>query len=133
MKSFGPLLKAYRTAGISLDSAIDGGAGSGNTAEAMLPHLDGFVYAFEPFPGNHRFFEGCDERIKLISHALAERHKTMSFRVASVVGEDSDWGRRGMQGYSSLGRLVTGTGEGDLTVKCVPRIRSFHRIARSAS
>jgi len=69
---FQVLLDAYRKTGHELDSALDGGAGSGATAKSMLRYLSGDVYAFEPFPGNHRFFADADPRIHLIPRALAD-------------------------------------------------------------
>jgi FkbM family methyltransferase len=119
VESFSSLLAAYRAAGHDLDSAIDGGAGAGWTAKSMLRHLDGEVYAFEPFPGNRRFFAGLDSRIRLIPKALAERPGRRSFRVAQIVAPDSAWGRRGMAGYSSSGRLVGGDEQADHVVECV--------------
>jgi uncharacterized NAD(P)/FAD-binding protein YdhS len=105
VSSFEQLLSAYRKAGIDLHSCLDGGAGSGSTAKSMLRHLtdQSSIYAFEPFPGNHRFFVDCDPRIKLIPSALAEISKKMNFYVSSLVTEDSVWGERGMAGYSSVG------------------------------
>lgn len=102
------LLSAYRKAGIKLLNAIDGGAGAGHLSSEMLGYLeeDGKVFAFEPFPGNHRFFTAHDERIVLIPEALADERKQMKFHVPSVVSEESAWGRRGMAGYSSGGRLI---------------------------
>jgi FkbM family methyltransferase len=119
VESFSSLLAAYRAAGHDLDSAIDGGAGAGATAKQMLRHLSGCVYAFEPFPGNHRFFGGLDPRIRLIRKALAERPGRGSFRVARVVASDSAWGRRGLEGYSSSGRLVGDDEPSDYVVECV--------------
>jgi FkbM family methyltransferase len=119
VSSFATLLAAYRKAGIPLQSAIDGGAGAGWTAKSMLPHLDGMVFAFEPFPGNHRFFRDCDPRIILIRKALGEANKPMPFRVSSTVSADSEWGRRGMEGYSSVGRLVEEPQPDDLTIEAV--------------
>ena len=119
MSSFAAVLAAYRKAGIPLENAIDGGAGAGHTAKQMLPHLDGMVFAFEPFPGNHRFFEGCDPRIVLIRKALADANGSMPFRVGSVVSADSEWGRKGMEGYSSVGMLVEEPQPDDLTVEAV--------------
>lgn len=123
IKSFDRVLSAYASAEIELHDAIDGGAGWGQTAAEILPFLrsSALVHAFEPFPGNHRFFEGRDPRIRLIPKALAETAKQMSFSVASTVSQDSDWGRRGLVGYSSTGRLVaeapaSGT---TMTVDCV--------------
>jgi hypothetical protein len=45
----------------------------------------------------------------------------MTFRVPSVVQEDSEWGRSGMAGYSSVGYLAPGAAasEKDLVVQCV--------------
>ena len=42
-----------------------------------------------------------------------------SFRVARVVASDSAWGRRGMTGYSSAGRLVGDDEPSDYAVDCV--------------
>lgn len=107
VSTFERILAAYANAGIDLHNALDGGAGSGATAKAMLTHLgeSAHVYAFEPFPGNHRFFLDCGPRIELIPKALAEISKTMSFHVPSVVSADTEWGKRGMAGYSSVGFL----------------------------
>lgn len=120
VSQFSQLLTAYRKAGVDLGNAIDGGAGSGSTAKQMLPLISGRVYAFEPFPGNHRFFKGIDPRIQLIPKALAETKKTMAFKVSSVVSENSLWGRqKGMVGYSSVGHLA-GQNEGaGMEVECV--------------
>jgi FkbM family methyltransferase len=114
---FDQLLEGYRSAGCELRNAVDGGAGSGVTGRRILRHISGEVYAYEPFPGNHRFFRDLDPRIRLIPKALAAESGRQSFRVASVVQADSAWGERGMQGYSSGGRLV-GKG-GNYTVDCV--------------
>jgi FkbM family methyltransferase len=114
--SFEPLLAAHDAAGLPLRCALDGGAGSGSTSRDILRHLSGSVYAFEPFPGNHRFFDGAAEGVRLIPKALADIRGSASFRVSSVVEADSVWGRWGMEGYSSSGRLAD---DGDLTVECV--------------
>lgn len=121
LRTFSTLLSAYKKADIDLGDAIDGGAGSGKTGMEMLEFLrpNAVVHAFEPFPGNHRFFEGLDSRIKLAPKALAEANKSMSFRVPSVVAQDSVWGKRGMQGYSSVGALVSEPMDTDLVVDCV--------------
>jgi FkbM family methyltransferase len=119
LSGFQDLLAAYRKAGYELENAVDGGAGAGGTAKGMLPHLTGDVYAFEPFPGNHRFFDDLDPRIRLSPCALAEAPKTQSFRIRSVVTPDSAWGKRGRTGYSATGRLVGEAQEGDYTVDCV--------------
>jgi FkbM family methyltransferase len=106
--SFGPLLAAYAKSGAAIRNAIDGGAGSGSTAIAMLRHIPvpGTVHAFEPFPGNHKFFEKCDKRVVLHKQALAAEKKTMTLAVSNVVQPDSVWGKKGMAGYSSAGYLT---------------------------
>lgn len=122
--SFERLLAVYRQArpeGNVFD-AIDGGAGWGATSQQILKHLaEGrMVYAFEPFPGNHRFFEEQKEGIQLIPKALAEANKKMRFRVPSIVTEESVWGKRGLVGYSSVGHLVSGRAtDKDIEVECV--------------
>ena len=119
LSSFAPLLAAYRQAGIHLHNAIDGGACIGETAEEMLPYIDGLVYAFEPFPANHRFFADRDPRIVLLPYALAETRKTMAFHVRSVVIGDTAGRRDDLVGYSEVGMLVEHGQNGDLTVQCV--------------
>lgn len=105
---FSQLLAAYNASGFPLKNAIDGGAGSGATADTMLKHLSptSTVYAFEPFPGNHQFFHDCDARIRLLNAALAHSGGQSFFHVPSVVTPESDWGQKGMAGYSSLGFLT---------------------------
>lgn len=124
ISSFETILAAYKKAKIDLGNALDGGAGSGATARKMLKHLseDACVYAFEPFPGNHRFFKGADYRIELIPMALAESKKNMSFYVSTTVAEDSKWGKTGMTGYSSVGYLREMDCENNpkvITVNCI--------------
>ncbi|MFN4025439.1 MAG: FkbM family methyltransferase [Hyphomonas sp.] len=121
--SFTTILKAYSDAGVDLGDIIDGGAGSGITATEMLSVLDAETrcFAFEPFPGNHRFFEGLDPRIILIKKALAETDRTSQFFVHSVVGEESKWRGGGFKGYSSVGYLTEQTGRAGeyYNVECV--------------
>lgn len=140
INSFRTILSAYQKAGIELHSAIDGGAGSGATATEMLPYLsrDCVVHAFEPFVGNHRFFEGRDAKIRLIKKALSDRNTTMTLSVPHVVPADSTWGRGRMEGYSSAGRLVgastsaqAGPGNSrDLAVECVRADDELQRESR---
>ena len=125
VSSFETLLSAYAklNGGTNNFDAIDGGAGTGSTSRVMRKFMSQGtnVYAFEPFPGNHRFFNAKENGIQLIRKALADDEKVMTFRVASVVTEDSVWGKKGMAGYSSVGYLVpngTATGQ-DLQVECV--------------
>jgi len=124
ISSFVPVLQAYKQANIDLFNFIDGGAGFGGTAKEMLPYLpqDGKCFAFEPFPGNLRFFEGMDPRVQLIPKALTSKKKISTFQVSSVVTQGSDWGKRGMEGYSSVGRLSDQSktsGLHDIEVECV--------------
>lgn len=99
------LYDAYAAAGMPIRDSIDGGAGAGHLTAKMLPRSTGTVYAFEPFPGNHRFLHEA-ERVVLMRDALAESETERSFYVPSVVSPDSAWGQRGMAGYSSVGALV---------------------------
>jgi FkbM family methyltransferase len=123
--SFETLLSAYAKAngGRNDFDAIDGGAGKGSTARGMLKHLSpsSIVYAFEPFPGNYRFFKPEETQIIFIKKALAETGKRMTFRVPSVVLENSVWGKNGGVGYSSVGYLTNGapSSEKDIQVDCV--------------
>jgi FkbM family methyltransferase len=124
VSSFERVLSAYgKVNGGNRFDAIDGGAGSGSTARQMLKHIgpQQKVHAFEPFPGNHRFFKPDETRIVLHPHAMAAAPCEMTFRVPSVVKEDSEWGRGGMAGYSSVGYLAKGPAKAgqDLTVQCV--------------
>jgi len=134
VRTFDRLLKAYQAGGTVFHDAIDGGAGSGKTAQEMLGYMsaDSTVYAFEPFPGNHRFFANCDSRIKLIPKALAEISKEMSFLVTSTVNTDSVWGRRGMEGYSSVGKLIDGAGQPGkiLSVECTRADNEIPKISK---
>jgi FkbM family methyltransferase len=121
--SFTTLLQAYQKAGVDLGNCVDGGAGSGSTAKQMLRHMPAgsVCYAFEPFPGNHRFFEGIDPRVILVPKAMDAEQRQSKFRVSSVVQEDSEWGKKGMVGYSSVGYLTNTApkGESSIDVECV--------------
>lgn len=131
ISSFDALLAAYaRASGDRLDfNALDGGAGFGETSGDILKHLQPsrVVFAFEPYPGNHKFFKPAEERIILIKKALAETNKVMTFRVPSVVSADSVWGEKGYAGYSSVGYLAAGvpTSETDIEVDCVAADREL--------
>lgn len=119
LSSFSSVMAAYKKVGVSVENCLDGGAGAGSTAAHMLRYCTGTVYAFEPFPGNHRFFAKADPRVRLIPSALANIAGTKAFRVSSVVTEDSAWGKSGMAGYSSVGYLTEKPEESDLLVDCV--------------
>ena len=90
-----------------LNFSIDGGAGSGETAQNICKFTkpNGLIYAFEPFPGNHRFFNNLDSRIKHIDKALYNKNVVKEFTIPSVVSEQDDWAEKGMLGYSSLGYI----------------------------
>lgn len=90
---------------------IDIGAAAGYFTRIMLEKSPkSNVYAFEPFAGNHGFFEreiGPDNRVRLIKKAASDRQGFASFHVASTV-QGSEPGWEGMAGYSSAGRVVSG-------------------------
>ncbi len=108
LRSFEPLLRARSRALGPMAVAVDGGAGWGDTAKAMLPFMtpDGRVYAFEPFPGNHRFFADRDARVRLSTAALGERVGSTTLFVPRVVADDEAWAERGLSGYSSVGHVA---------------------------
>jgi FkbM family methyltransferase len=117
--SFETIMRAYRDAGVPIGNCLDGGAGSGATAKQMQKHCSGDVYAFEPFPGNHKFFADASARTRLMPFALADEPGVRAFRVNSVVQEGSAWAKKGMTGYSSVGFLTAQPKETDLSVSCV--------------
>lgn len=122
LNSFTSLLDAYQQAGVGFRNFIDGGAGMGTTARSMLRFLPekGHVYAFEPFSGNWRFFKEEEKAIILFKAALSDQSARKHFHVSSVVKEDSEWGRRGSVGYSSVGYLVERPlSPNDVVVPCV--------------
>lgn len=108
VKSSEDLFVAYSKSGTKFFNAIDGGAGKGDHSKGILKYIEhpGIVFVFEPFPGNFRFFDKLDERIVLIKKALYSEETRRNLFVASTVSEDSDWGKRGFVGYSSVGKLI---------------------------
>ena len=123
VNAFETLIGAYAKAGVALGDVIDGGAGRGNIASkvvGMLPE-GAICYAFEPFPGNHRFFEEAAPGVQLVPKALAAEDAKGQFYVPQVVEEDSEWGRKGLTGYSSVGFLSQTSGKSGayLDVDCV--------------
>ena len=89
---------------------LDVGAAAGAFTYLMLKmNPQSRVYAFEPFPGNHPFFEkrlAGDQRATLIKKAVGEKSGTVNFYVSSVVsGSEKGWSE--MAGYSSLGHIVS--------------------------
>lgn len=119
ISDFRSVLEAYKKGGVPIRNCVDGGAGSGSTSRHMLKYSSGNVYAFEPFPGNHRFFETVPPQIRLMKYALDETPGFKAFRVASTVSTDSVWGQKGMAGYSSVGFLTSQPNEEDMRVECV--------------
>lgn len=90
-----------------LNVSIDGGAGFGETAKNICKYtkLNGLIYAFEPFQGNHRFFRNLDSRIKLIDKALYNENVIKEFTIPGLVSKKDKWAEKGMLGYSSLGYI----------------------------
>jgi len=66
------------------------------------------VFAFEPFPGNHPFFENNvadDSEVTLFKSAVTNAKSRVRFRVPSTVkGNEPGWSN--YEGYSSLGHVV---------------------------
>ena len=127
------LLGRLQRQGFTLRDMIDGGAGAGHVSQQLLRYgtHKSSCFAFEPFPGNHKFFDGKDSRIKLVRAALGADNRQVDFAVPSVVDADSEWGRRGMAGYSSVGFI--GTGNPDDTVLRVDCVRADDAIPDSAN
>jgi FkbM family methyltransferase len=104
---FETILGALKTHGFIFRDMVDGGAGWGETSESMIQFgtESSRCFAFEPFPGNHIFFNKRDSRIELIKFALDNRDKKSKFFIPSTVKNNSEWGRQGLTGYSSVGSL----------------------------
>lgn len=88
---------------------LDVGAAAGIFSRVMLDQSpQSSLIAFEPFLGNHTFWEkelGSDPRARLIKAAVAETRAHARFYVSTVVtGSEKNW--EGMAGYSSAGRIV---------------------------
>ncbi len=104
---FVQVLKVIKDTIGPLNISIDGGAGFGETSKNICKYtnLNGLIYAFEPFQGNHRFFKNLDSRIKLIDKALYNENVVKEFTIPSVVSKKDKWAEKGMVGYSSLGYI----------------------------
>lgn len=101
------MFDAYAKAGKPIRDSIDGGSGAGRLSRKMMERSTGTVFAFEPFPGNHRFYTEDLARIRLYRAALADEPGKKSFFVGSTVESDSTWAKeRGLEGYSSVGYLA---------------------------
>lgn len=87
----------------SFEVALDGGAGSGSTARQMISAGVSHVHAFEPFKGNHRFFDD-NPAITLHKTALGSKRGKANFYVSSTVKTGTP-GWEGHEGYSSVGML----------------------------
>ena len=124
-QSFEKLLCAYKKEKIDLGHFIDGGAGFGSTVREMMPFLGDHkkIYAFEPFFGNARFFDQFHDTdsVVFIPKAMSDQNCFSNFYVPSTVKKDTEWGSRGFEGYSSVGKLVgnTSTNENQFKVQCV--------------
>ena len=118
--SFEKVLNACTQHGETFQDAIDGGAGWGQTASDMCKYIRGNVHAFEPFPGNHRFFANADSRILLHKKALGAQKSESLFHVSHTVSEEDAWGKKGLSGYSSMGKIVKELqSQDDFYVECV--------------
>lgn len=108
IESFGPVLSARTEILGPINASIDGGAGWGDTAKTIASFTaeGGVIHAFEPFPGNHRFFENCDDRIHLLKAAVSDKAGRGQFFVSHVVGENDAWAEKNLIGYSSVGQLA---------------------------
>lgn len=111
IKTFEQLLVLYKENKTPLRDMIDGGAGFGKTSKQMLMHAahGASCYAFEPYPGNHRFLGECDGNIILHKKALFNQNtNAINFFTPenSIVTPNSPWGRRGFAGYSSCGAIT---------------------------
>ena len=110
-----------------LNFSIDGGAGYGETSKIIAKYTkkDGEVLAFEPFAGNHKFFEGIDPRIKLIKKALYCKNIFKSFTVSKTVSNDDEWAQKGLLGYSSLGFIDNSSKFKSLILNLKQMLKSF--------
>ncbi len=92
------------------DLMVDVGAATGYMTTTMLRMSpQSRVHAFEPFPGNHRFFTdhvAGDPRVTFDPRAVCDEDGQATFSVPSVVaGSEPGWENHA--GYSSLGMLVS--------------------------
>ena len=76
------------------------------------------VIAFEPFPGNHPFFErniASDPQVTLFKAAVTNANGRVSFRVPSTAkGDEPGW--TNYEGYSSLGHVVDSEASADASL-----------------
>lgn len=88
---------------------LDVGAAAGYYTEMMHRYSpDSRIIAFEPFTGNHKFFQanmGAAKSVELRKLALGSKSGTSNFYVSEVVkGSTTAW--KGYDGYSSVGFLA---------------------------
>jgi len=101
---------------------VDAGAAAGHMTGLMLrASPTSRVHAFEPFPGNFKFFNehiGDDPRVTLDKRAVSDAPGKANFLVpSSVAGTEAGW--ENMKGYSSLGMLgAPKEGQVSITVEC---------------
>lgn len=95
---------------LNLDLCVDVGAAAGHITRKLcnVGGANTNVVAFEPFPGNHRYFkqstENLNNKITLIKKAVSDSVGVAEFIVPSVVqGNEPGWNE--FAGYSSVGHL----------------------------
>lgn len=95
-----------------LDLCVDVGAARGEFTRLLRSKgaHNTKVVAFEPFPGNWKFFEQATldlEGVSLVRSVVGDREGFEDFFVRDVAtGREPGW--EGYEGYSSLGRLAPG-------------------------
>lgn len=109
---------------LNLKLCVDIGAAAGHSTKKLM-EISGFqteVVAFEPYPGNHHFFEESikanENNVRLVKKAVSDSVGTVEFVVPSVVsGSESGW--EDYEGYSSVGFLssVSDTKEASFKLK----------------
>jgi FkbM family methyltransferase len=97
---------AHLEPGLCLDIGAAAGHETRRIALAGGPGTS--VVAFEPFPGNHKFFleatRSLGDRVRLVTNAVSDRVGTADFTVPSIVhAGTTGWER--FEGYSSVGYL----------------------------
>lgn len=95
---------------------LDIGAAAGHMTKAMLAaQPSGTVIGFEPFPGNHQFFfnsVGSNPQATLRKTAVSDSVGKQRFTCSSVITSGTGaWAN--MEGYSSVGKLLDDSEDGD--------------------
>lgn len=107
---------------LNMKLCVDVGAAAGHSTQKLLDVGDQLtkVVAFEPYPGNHRFFEESnsakENQVHLIKKAVSDNIGVVEFVVPSVVsGSESGW--EDYEGYSSVGFLSSVSDMKDASMK----------------